>query len=81
MLHFQVWRRSYDTPPPKVEMSDPRWPGHDPRYALMDKQLIPRSECLKDTVARVLPYWFDVIVPAIKVGIELLVVFGIVSWD
>lgn len=49
-------------------MSNEHFPGHDARYSMLDKNLIPKSECLKDTVARVLPYWFDNVVPAIKVG-------------
>jgi len=69
----QIWRRSYDTPPPAVEITDERWPGHDPKYQYVDKQLIPRSECLKDTVARVLPFWYDQIVPEIKRGQRVLI--------
>lgn len=69
----KVWRRSYDTPPPKVEMTDEHFPGHDARYQLMDQNLIPRSECLKDTVERFLPYWFDSIVPAIKSGKRVII--------
>jgi len=69
----KIWRRSYDTRPPAVEMTDERWPGHDPKYNMVDKQLIPCAECLKDTVARVLPYWYDVIVPQIKRGQRVLI--------
>lgn len=69
----KIWRRSYDTPPPAVEISDERWPGHDPKYQYVDKNLIPRSECLKDTVARVLPFWYDQIVPEIKKGQRVLI--------
>ena len=58
-----VWRRSYDTPPPELSPSDSRYEGKDPRYAGID---VPRSECLKDTVARVLPYWNSTIAPAIR---------------
>jgi 2,3-bisphosphoglycerate-dependent phosphoglycerate mutase len=58
-----VWRRSYDTPPPELATSDARYEGKDPRYAGID---VPRSECLKDTVARVLPYWNSTIAPAIR---------------
>lgn len=61
----QIWRRAYDTPPPAVEKSDERWPGHDDKYKYVDKQLIPCSECLKDTVSRALPFWYDNIVPEI----------------
>jgi len=58
-----VWRRSYDTPPPELATSDKRYEGKDPRYAGID---VPRTECLKDTVARVLPYWNSTIAPAIR---------------
>lgn len=69
----KIWRRSYDTRPPGLELSDERWPGHDPRYAMLDKRLVPSHECLKDTVERVLPYWYDTIVPAIKSGKKVLI--------
>ena len=58
-----VWRRSYDTPPPELSPGDPRYESKDPRYAGID---VPRTECLKDTVARVLPYWNSTIAPAIR---------------
>lgn len=58
-----VWRRSYDTPPPELSPGDSRYEGKDPRYAGID---VPRTECLKDTVARVLPYWNSTIAPAIR---------------
>jgi 2,3-bisphosphoglycerate-dependent phosphoglycerate mutase len=58
-----VWRRSYDMPPPPLSRSDSRYEGKDPRYAGID---VPLSECLKDTVARVLPYWNSTIAPAIR---------------
>jgi len=58
-----VWRRSYDTPPPELAPTDARYEGKDPRYAGID---VPRTECLKDTVARVLPYWNSTIAPAIR---------------
>ena len=58
-----VWRRSYDTPPPELSPADPRYEGKDPRYAGID---VPRTECLKDTVARVLPYWNSTIAPSIR---------------
>ncbi|KAK2172612.1 hypothetical protein NP493_946g00005 [Ridgeia piscesae] len=69
----KIWRRSYDVPPPAVETTDERWPGSDPKYEMMDKNLVPRAECLKDTVERVLPYWYDVIVPEIKRGQRVLI--------
>ena len=65
-----VWRRSYDTPPPVLERSDPRYEGKDPRYAGVE---VPRTECLKDTVARVIPYWASAIAPAVRAGRRVLV--------
>jgi 2,3-bisphosphoglycerate-dependent phosphoglycerate mutase len=70
----KIWRRSYDTPPPAVEFNDDRFPGKDPKYQYVDKKLLPRSECLKDTVERVLPFWYDVIVPEIKKNQRVLIV-------
>src|ERR1700690_1843818 len=58
-----VWRRSYDIPPPVLDKSDSRYPVNDPRYRAMDKKDIPLTECLKDTVARFMPCWNDMIVP------------------
>ena len=69
----KVWRRSYDTPPPALETSDERWPGHDPRYADLDPNDIPTTECLKDTVERVIPYWDNEIAPQIKAGKKLII--------
>ena len=68
-----VWRRSYDTPPPALEPSDPRHAGSDPRYAKVDPALIPLTECLKDTVARVVPYWNEHIAPRVAAGERVLV--------
>nr|WP_206108148.1 2,3-diphosphoglycerate-dependent phosphoglycerate mutase [Paludisphaera soli] len=68
-----IWRRSYDTPPPALEESDPRYPGSDPRYADLTSAEIPKTECLKDTVARVLPYWNDTIAPAVKAGKKVVI--------
>ena len=62
----QIWRRSYDIPPPPVDADDPRHPSHDPRYASMPPDLIPATECLKDVVERLLPYWHDRIVPDLR---------------
>ncbi len=64
----KIWRRSYDTPPPALEMSDPRWPGRDPRYADLAPEDVPLTESLKDTVARFLPFWHTVIAPALRAG-------------
>jgi 2,3-bisphosphoglycerate-dependent phosphoglycerate mutase len=68
-----VWRRSYDIPPPPLEPSDPRFPGRDPRYASLSKEELPLTECLKDTVARFLPYWSEVIAPVVASGQRVLV--------
>jgi len=63
-----AWRRSYDTPPPALDKGDPRYPGGDPRYAGLDESELPLSECLKDTVARVMPFWNGSIAPAVRAG-------------
>jgi 2,3-bisphosphoglycerate-dependent phosphoglycerate mutase len=65
-----IWRRSYDTPPPKLDPDDPRLESKDPRYAGVE---VPRSESLKDTVARVIPYWAGAIAPAIRSGKRVLI--------
>jgi 2,3-bisphosphoglycerate-dependent phosphoglycerate mutase len=59
----KVWRRSYDVRPPALDPSDERHPSHDPRYAALPPELLPSAECLEDVVERMLPYWFDAIVP------------------
>jgi 2,3-bisphosphoglycerate-dependent phosphoglycerate mutase len=69
----KVWRRSYDIPPPALQTSDERWPGHDRRYAGLSKTELPVTECLKDTVDRVVPYWNHEIVPKIKAGKRLVI--------
>ena len=68
-----VWRRSYDTPPPPLESNDPRSERQDVRYAKLNPNDIPLTECLKDTVARVLPAWNDSIAPAIKAGKRIVI--------
>ena len=68
-----IWRRSYDTPPPALEIDDERHPRFDPRYADLNADELPSTECLKDTLERVLPYWDAVIAPAIKSGQNLLI--------
>ena len=68
-----VWRRSYDTPPPALEASDPRSERSDIRYASLAPAQIPLTECLKDTVARVLPFWNDTMAPAILAGQRVVV--------
>lgn len=70
----KVWRRSYDVPPPALEADDPRYPGKERRYASLKVTELPLTECLKDTVARVLPYWDNVICPDIRAGKRLIVV-------
>jgi len=69
----RLWRRSYDVPPPALDPNDERSPVRDPRYASLDPKDIPLAECLKDTVARVLPYWHETIAPAVKSGQRLIV--------
>ena len=65
-----AWRRSYDMPPPGLSASDARYEGKDPRYAGVQ---VPRSECLKDTVARVMPYWNGTIAPVVRSGKRVLI--------
>lgn len=67
-----VWRRSYDTPPPALEAGDPRCERGDRRYAGLDASQVPLTECLKDTVARVLPFWNETMAPAIRSGQRIL---------
>jgi 2,3-bisphosphoglycerate-dependent phosphoglycerate mutase len=69
-----LWRRSYDVRPPALEPDDPRFPGHDPRYQDVLKDELPLTECLKDTVNRFLPYWFDTIIPTVKSGKKVIIV-------
>jgi 2,3-bisphosphoglycerate-dependent phosphoglycerate mutase len=69
----KVWRRSYDIPPPPLADDDPRHPRFEPRYADLSPADLPRTECLKDTVARFLPYWHETIAPAIRAGKKVLV--------
>ena len=68
-----IWRRSYDTPPPALDAADPRGQRQDVRYAKLRPEDIPLTECLKDTVARVLPFWNDSIAPAIKSGKRIVI--------
>lgn len=68
-----IWRRSYDTPPPKLEKNDPRSPRNDPRYKDLTDKEIPLTECLKDTVARFLPYWHETIAPTVKSGKRVII--------
>lgn len=68
-----VWRRSYDVPPNALEANDPRTSYNDPRYAGLTREQIPLTECLKDTVARVMPIWEESIAPAIRSGRQILI--------
>ncbi|MBY0232663.1 MAG: 2,3-diphosphoglycerate-dependent phosphoglycerate mutase [Gemmataceae bacterium] len=67
-----VWRRSYDTPPPALTKDDERYPGHDPRYKSLKPDELPLTESLKETVARVLPFWNAEVAPRVKAGERLL---------
>ncbi|GMV54457.1 MAG: 2,3-bisphosphoglycerate-dependent phosphoglycerate mutase [Betaproteobacteria bacterium] len=69
----KIWRRAYDIAPPPLDTSDPRFQPDDPRYADIPAGGYPRTECLKDTVARFLPYWHEAIAPAIRAGKRVLV--------
>jgi 2,3-bisphosphoglycerate-dependent phosphoglycerate mutase len=71
---FMLWRRSYDVPPPPLADDDPLSQAGDPRYALLPAELLPRTECLRDVVARMLPYWHDAIIPDLAAGRMVLVV-------
>jgi 2,3-bisphosphoglycerate-dependent phosphoglycerate mutase len=68
-----IWRRSYDIPPPALDVNDPRCERSDPRYARLQPDQVPLTECLKDTVARVLPLWNESIAPAIKAGKRVVI--------
>ncbi len=70
----KIWRRSFDTPPPALERTDPRHPGRDPRYADLEPHEQPLCESLKDTIARTLPYWHQVIAPQVRMGLRVLIV-------
>ena len=68
-----TWRRSYDVPPPALAPEDERYPGNDPRYRGLAPAQVPLTECLKDTVGRVLPYWNQTIAPDIRAGKRVLI--------
>ena len=68
-----IWRRSYDVPPPALEITDPRHPRNDPRYNELTDDELPLTECLKNTVERFMPYWHDTIVPAIRENKKVIV--------
>lgn len=69
----KIWRRSYDIPPPALDKSDPRYPGNFPAYEGVPKADLPLTESLKDTVARFLPFWHEVVAPTIKSGKKVLI--------
>jgi len=69
----KIWRRSYDVPPPPLDEASEYWPGNDPRYAKLAKNEIPKTECLKDTVNRFLPFWESDIAPAIRRGERVVI--------
>jgi 2,3-bisphosphoglycerate-dependent phosphoglycerate mutase len=71
---FMLWRRSYDVPPPPIVDDDSFSQARDPRYASLPPELVPRSECLKDVVARLLPYWYDAIIGDLAAGMTVIVV-------
>jgi 2,3-bisphosphoglycerate-dependent phosphoglycerate mutase len=68
-----LWRRSYDVRPPALTPDDERYPGRDPRYASLKKEEVPFTECLKDTVARALPYWHETLAPMVMEGKRVIV--------
>ena len=68
-----LWRRSYDVPPPPVDEDSPEHPINDRRYRLLAPDVLPASECLRDVVARVLPYWHDVVAPQLLTGMDVLI--------
>ena len=70
----EIWRRSYDIPPPPLTEEDPRHPSHDRRYASLPPEQLPLTESLKETVARFLPYWHETIAPEIRAGKRVLIV-------
>ena len=74
MDQVKIWRRSYDVPPPALTPEDPYYPGHDRRYADVPKADLPLTECLKDVVARLLPYWHETLAPAVKSGRQIIIV-------
>jgi len=73
MEQTQIWRRSYETPPPPLAPDDPRHAGKDPRYRRVDPKDLPLTESLKDTVARFLPYWHETIAPRVRAGERVLI--------
>jgi 2,3-bisphosphoglycerate-dependent phosphoglycerate mutase len=70
---FMLWRRSFDTPPPPLAADNAYDTSVDPRYAELPRDVVPQTECLKDVIARMLPYWYDAIVPDLRAGKTVLV--------
>jgi len=68
-----LWRRSYDVPPPPIDDDNQYSQFHDPKYAFLPPELRPKCECLKDVVARMLPYWYDAIVPDLRMGMTVMI--------
>ncbi|MBF0559848.1 MAG: 2,3-diphosphoglycerate-dependent phosphoglycerate mutase [Nitrospirae bacterium] len=68
-----IWRRSFDVPPPALEITDPRYPGSDPRYKELSRQDLPVTESLKETIARFLPYWHETIAPVVRSGKKVII--------
>ncbi len=73
MDQVKIWRRSYDIQPPALTKDDERYPGKDPRYVNLKPDEVPRTEALKDTVARFLPYWYETIAPAVQEGRRVMI--------
>jgi 2,3-bisphosphoglycerate-dependent phosphoglycerate mutase len=73
MEQVKIWRRSYDVPPPPLTPEDPNYPVRDPRYAGVLKEELPLTECLKDVVARFLPYWHETIAPVVRSGQRVII--------
>lgn len=69
----KLWRRSYDVPPPPLEKTDPRWPGHETKYKNLTETQLPLTESLKDTYHRAVPFWNEIIVPRLKAGKSMLI--------
>jgi 2,3-bisphosphoglycerate-dependent phosphoglycerate mutase len=68
-----LWRRSYDVPPPPVPLDSPEHPANDPRYRRLPRDVLPATECLRDVVTRVLPYWYDIVAPQLLAGLDVLI--------
>lgn len=73
MDQVKIWRRSFDIRPPALTEDDPRYPGKDPRYAGLRPDQVPKTEALKDTIERFLPYWHETIAPTVKEGVRVII--------